>query len=720
MLTLVRAVLLLALTAILAAGSDQFVTRYVPVGTSGSAKLLAVDSSGNFFIVAVVEEPSGRPQIRAIKTDPQGNVLASFDFGGSLQSYPDSPSGVAIDPQGDLVIVGTTDSADFPLVTPLVSKPALPAGFVVKLDSELTEIVYSTLLGGTQASNFVETRANAVAVDAAGDTYVTGSTSASDFPTTPGAFQTAGPMETGFGSPSYAFVTEIAPDGGSLVYSTFFGSPNATCVGGSTCLGVFGSTSASAIALDNTGAVVIGGATTANQLPVTPGTLGQQCGCGNTLPNYIEAGFLAKFAPGGGKLDWATYLPFAQTGPGEYLISITNIALDADGNVVFGGGAAAGWFVSTGALQSSASTGQYGAPFVAKVNASAASYIFSTYFGDGIFDAPAGALALDSQGDIWLTGGSDPTALPLPGSTPLLGTSYIAGLSPDGSSVLSAITAPGGAAGQAIVFTPSGTPAALGSAGSLLLDLPAQPASLVGVANSAGIQVSSQVAPYELVSFYGAAIGPANAMGAQIVNGAVTNSLGGVQVLFNGVAAPLLYAGPNQINAIVPSSVVEQDTATVQIMTPAGPLAGPLLAVVPSEPEVFQNSAPAPPGGAAIALNQDGSVNSANNPAAAGTVVTVWATGTGLDNGPGDQDGLIATAADSVLLPVSVFDSSNVNVFGVYSLEVLYAGNAPGMVTGVVQVNFRLPENLFDVGQLTCQLQIGSGVSSRFFVYVTQ
>ena len=82
-------------------------------------------------------------------------------------------------------------------------------------------------------------------------------------------------------------------------------------------------------------------------------------------------------------------------------------------------------------------------------------------------------MALDPQGDIWLTGGSNPSVLPLPSSIPLLGPTFVAELSADGSSVINAITAPTGAAGQAIVITPNGSPASLGFAGSLLLDLPA-------------------------------------------------------------------------------------------------------------------------------------------------------------------------------------------------------------------------------------------------------
>jgi uncharacterized protein (TIGR03437 family) len=285
--------------------------------------------------------------------------------------------------------------------------------------------------------------------------------------------------------------------------------------------------------------------------------------------------------------------------------------------------------------------------------------------------------------------------------------------------LLDGINAPAGAMGQAIALTSTGAPTVLGTAGSLVMNLAGQPASLVGVANAAGIQVLGEVAPYELISLYGIGIGPPNALGAQVVNGVLTDSLGGVQVLFNNVAAPLLYAGPNQINAIVPSSASGQTTATLQVVTPNGTLAGPTLSVVPAEPEVFQNGPPMQQGGTAVALNQDGSLNSATNPAAGESIVTIWATGAGNTNSPDSQDGVIATDLYAPLLPVSVLNSGELNGQAGSTLEVLYAGNAPGIVTGVLQVNFRLPPIESQLLNLvTCQLQVGAAVSSRFAIYM--
>lgn len=496
--------------------------------------------------------------------------------------------------------------------------------------------------------------------------------------------------------------------GNRLLYSTYFGADRVDCSGGSHCIGKFGNTSATAIAVDGAGAVVIAGSTTAYQLPVTPGTLGQQCLCTDT----VTTGFVAKFAAGGAQLMWATYVPAN--------VSVAAVILDNSGNVILGGSTSPGFPVTKGALQVAHPAGEppptyaMHAGFVSKIDSLGQRFLFSTYLG-----GPGGvaALSTDKQGNIWATGSSVPSELPLPDSIPALGSTYIVALSPDGSTVVRAMTAPAGAAGSGLVITPQGTVAGLGTPISLLISASNQSTSVVGVANSAALEVSGKIAPYELVSFYGIGIGPINAFGSQLVNGRLTASLGGVWVLFDGVAAPLLYAGPNQINAVVPASVYGRSSTAVQITTPTGTITGPSLSVVASEPEVFVN--PPPPWDRlavnARALNQDGSANSDSNPAARGSVVTIWATGAGISNGAVPDGSIVSsvsgTALHTPVLPVSIVSDSN-------RLEVLYAGDAPGMVAGVLQVNFRLPaQTLLGAHYVACQLQVGSA-AGYFVIYV--
>src|SRR6266404_83006 len=213
--------------------ANQVIAHYVDIGDQGQSRVLAADGAGNLFVVSTIIEPWGRPQIRVTKTDPTGNVLASLDFGGSNPSAPDSVSGAAADAEGNLVITGTTWSADFPLVHPLFP-PTLPGtAFVVKIDSQLQHILLSTQLGGAKpsAQGGGYTTAGALALDGSGNIYVAGATNATDFPVTPNAFQTAPPQADVWGTPYYAFVTKISADGTKLVFSTYFGASGTVCSG---------------------------------------------------------------------------------------------------------------------------------------------------------------------------------------------------------------------------------------------------------------------------------------------------------------------------------------------------------------------------------------------------------------------------------------------------------------------------------------------------------
>ena len=159
------------------------------------------DGSGNLFAVRSVLEPTGAHQLRVVKTDSQGSILAQFDFGGS---GVDNAFGATVDGLGNLVIAGSTNSPDFPLVSPLFSKTTAQAGFVVKLDGQLKGMLFSTRIGGTKGGSV----ASAVAIGATGDILVGGRTSSVDFPVSGGALPIEPLSSNQFGSANYAFLTE--------------------------------------------------------------------------------------------------------------------------------------------------------------------------------------------------------------------------------------------------------------------------------------------------------------------------------------------------------------------------------------------------------------------------------------------------------------------------------------------------------------------------------
>jgi uncharacterized protein (TIGR03437 family) len=679
---------------------QPFSLRFPDVNPRDVGQMVLADSQGNVFVVALAQRAFvyGPPpastlvvaNVHVTKTDGSGNVLASFEFGGS---GIDTPKGAAVDGAGNLVIVGTTTSADFPLVSPLQSAGST---FITKIDSQLQTILFSTLWGGAGATG--------VAVDSSGNIYVTGTTGYStmaSFPTTPGVLQPSAPAPPVDGIVSSGFVSEISTAGDRVIFSTYFGASGFTCYSsGNPCISFPGLTgpeiftTPQAIALDSSGNVIIVGSTNANNLPVSTGAYAPWCGCTNMFP----AGFVAKVAAGGIQLVWGTYIPL-ETFPGVpgdiTSPTISGMALDAAANIVLVGNSQAGFPVTQGAEQTA-----YPVPagvesfyshgeFVAKLSASGSQLLFGTYFGEDLPSAPnsPGGVAIDATGTIWLTGSSPVSQLPGVGTT-ALGTDYIAGLSSDGSSVVSMLTAPNGAAGAGVAVTAQGTLAALGPSGALLISslaagTPSTAPSLMGVVGSAATSVSPSVCGRELISFYGLGIGPATPMSAQVTNSAISNSLGGVQVLFDGVPAALLYAGPTQINAIVPSGVAGQSRTKVQIVTPTGTIDAPMLGVQATMPQVFTNST-----GAAAAMNQDGSVNTSANPAQPGSIVTIWMTGGGA--APASSDNTINSELDSNPFPVSVLAANAYQ--GTSSLDVSYSGDAPGMASGVIQVNFQLPE----------------------------
>jgi uncharacterized protein (TIGR03437 family) len=210
------------------------------------------------------------------------------------------------------------------------------------------------------------------------------------------------------------------------------------------------------------------------------------------------------------------------------------------------------------------------------------------------------------------------------------------------------------------------------------------------------------VAPGELVTIFGAGIGPAALVkGGLDANGRLATSVGGTRVLFDTAPAPIVYTSRDQIGAVVPAGVAGKTSTVVRIEN--GGVGGPALSIGVGDtaPALFTLDASGT--GPVAALNQDGSVNSAGNAATPGSVVVLYATGAslGVEDVP---DGQIM-GAHLVAPRAPVF----VRV-GKLAAEVLYAGSAPYMVSGVLQVNARLPAEL--LGGAAVPIQIVAGTYS--------
>ncbi|HXA53209.1 MAG TPA: hypothetical protein VNV86_22985 [Candidatus Acidoferrum sp.] len=228
------------------------------------------------------------------------------------------------------------------------------------------------------------------------------------------------------------------------------------------------------------------------------------------------------------------------------------------------------------------------------------------------------------------------------------------------------------------------------------------PPAITAFGNAASYQ-NDAIAPGELISIFGANLGPPSGAGLTLdSNGMVTTSLGNTRVLFDGLAAPLIYASATQVNAIVPFGLsVDNTQLSVEYQGQASDTVP--ISVAQAIPGIF--SADGSGAGAAIVANQDGSINSADNPAAAGSVITLYATGTG-PLSPSAPDGSVITSDNLPIVTLPV-----VAMVGGMQATVLYAGGAPGMVLGVEQVNLQIPATAAPGSAVPLVLQAGERYS---------
>jgi len=228
---------------------------------------------------------------------------------------------------------------------------------------------------------------------------------------------------------------------------------------------------------------------------------------------------------------------------------------------------------------------------------------------------------------------------------------------------------------------PSGYSVAVtGTNGSLTVMAPtvAQP-QLTSIDNAASF-LPGPVAPGELVTLVGTGIGPGS---AQTPSGSPTVAvLAGTSVLFDGTPAPILYASPDQINAIVPYAVSGKAATQLSVTMQGQTIATANEAVAPTAPAIFTLDSTG--SGQGAVLNQDSSVNSPANPATKGSIISIFATGAGQTNPPGVDGQVTGTVLPMPLLPVSV-------QIGGLGANVLYAGAAPELISGVLQVNASIP-----------------------------
>jgi uncharacterized protein (TIGR03437 family) len=217
-------------------------------------------------------------------------------------------------------------------------------------------------------------------------------------------------------------------------------------------------------------------------------------------------------------------------------------------------------------------------------------------------------------------------------------------------------------------------------------------------AASAASGLAGGVAAGEIVVIYGTNLGPPSLTPALAAGGKLTTSLAGTQVFFDGVAAPLIYTSATQVSAVAPYAIARKSSTSLRVSFSGQSTPAVSLMVAASRPALFTTDQTGRNN--AAALNENGTVNSAANPARRGKILVLFATGEG-ETVPAGVDGQLA---DSIyprpVLPVSVR-------IGGQPAAVHYAGAAPGFVAGAMQINVQVPDNIRSGPAVPIRLVIG-------------
>ncbi len=636
-------------------GGSVIYLQYLDSASLGGVSAIVVDSAGNAYVTGVTSNPNfavigggslGTPPVNSTrgyvtKIGPNGAILLSVLIGGST---PSTPLGIALTAQGEIVVSGISQADGFPVTPGSYQIPSsLGKWFLMKLDATASKVVFSaTGIGG-----------NSIALDAAGNIYVAGSSIGTDYPTTPEAYQTTFMQgHVCFGLCQFSFpgvlqhVTKVDPTGSKLIYST--GLNNTT--------GGAGSTTNTGLAVDAAGNAYVTGTLLEASYPFTARSSGS------------SNGFVTKLNPSGGGVVFS--IPAG--GSGYFngpVLGAGGVVLDTAGSLYVATTLTTATPVGFGIIppvvtlpdvlawvpqpcRPNVVTSSSGS-FVTKVDAVTGTVQDVQWLGGS---ATAAAALTFAGNKVWVAGYT-PTA-----DVPITVGAIVPGKLPPGPVP--------GAFLAAVDFSqpvaPTGGPA------------------IACILDAGNLTHAGPVAIYQILSIFGLNLGPATGLAAM---DSTTTSLGGVTVTFGGVPAILLYVSSTQINVLVPSpaplpGIVQFPAASLMTISYNGATLQRQIPLTTFHLDLFADVAasdtPCPDTRLRfqlVALNADGTRNSCAKPAKAGSAVSVFVHGPG-----GNQIGL-------PLFPT------------LFGLEAKL-GTCPAVVekttlTGLVyQVDLRLPGNL--------------------------
>lgn len=616
----------------------------------GDVSDIAVDSAGNAYLGGTLDPRVMAATQGAWQTQPQSATKTGFiarlrpDGTVAWLSYVGGPVvTVGVDGAGNVYAAGQTDTAGW--ATSGAYQREIKGSddvFAVKLSPAGDRAIYATLLGGTGKETLVR-----MSVGQGGALTVAGTTESKDLPLTAGAME---------GLPAGQFVATVTPDGSGLSCLTYFSRATiadvaVTAAGEAWLVG------------DKSGRVYAGRLSAAGRQMVAetsiPGAAARAVRLDASENVYIVGQTSSRSFP----TTVDAFQRYFRGGVAESTDVFNNKLLAPTGDAF---------------LMQLAPNGRM---------------VSASYLGGNNMDE-ASVVAVLSEGIAVVAGRTRSSDFPV--STGAAKESYQRGKCETGSA------GPNGPRDYHLLPWPCDE----GFVTRLELDSSQAALSLV---NSASLQATA-IAPGTLITLFGskspfgAGLGPEQGVGfAPDANGSAPTTLGGTQVLFDGTPSPVLYAQSSQVNVIVPFSVAGRKSVEVVVMANGRRAAARRWPVSATSPALFTMGEGI---GQAAALNADGTLNSAANPAARGSFVVLFATGGGVMKPP-SPDGKLTTAPYPVPeKPVAVWIGRKLETFslsvraGHVPMEILYAGAAPGLVAGALQINAKVPDEA-EVGAAT-------------------
>lgn len=585
--------------------SQYLYLSYLDSAASDQVSSMAVDASGNTYIAGWTANPNfpnfapggiagtlgtaptSVQDTRGFvaKLNPDGIVLFSILIGGSISA---ETRGIALTPSGQILVSGIANAAGFPTTAGAINLgDDSNSWFLTELNAAANNVVFSARgIGGSS-----------IVVDNIGNIYLAGSLPGTDYPTTPGAYQTtfvqghvcSGLCQIGING-NLQHVTKVDPSGSKLIYST--GINDAT--------GAAGSTTNTGLAVDSAGNAYVTGTLSGGTYPLT------------VKPPSTYSGFLTKLDPAGAKLLFS--VPIGGAG----------VQVDSSGAVYAGG------------IVSSYDPVGLGVHIDPVAPPPVFNWIPQQCLPDNITAiSEAYVVKVDpSSGDVvdsqWIDGSA-------PGAT---------GIALAGGKIWMTGTTPG----PDVPFTPGVlAPSNLGPgflAGGFLLAVdfskgPNKGPAIACVLDGGNLTHIGPVAGFQLLSIFGQGLGPTQGVAAP---DGTDPSIAGVSITFDGNPAPLLYVSATQINVAVPlprqsNSGISYPPSTVMELNIGGVTMTRQFPLTVSNPNLFATltsdlvSCPGIEqiGFQPVALNADGSMNSCTNPAKPGSTVFFFIHGVGAE-----------------------------------------------------------------------------------------